>query len=115
MSEEITQADTLATPEEHAAATGNVLELKSRRTIGGASLGSTYKPAHAAAAQLHGWEAHKAATVEPFKLTREAYVAALAAAMSGEDPHEDALSPYAPQRLPAPDTKQIPARRKVRR
>ena len=113
MNEETPQVETPVTPEEHAEATGNVKMLKSRRSINGVSIGKTYSAGHAAAAQLHGWEAHKAATVEPFKLTREAYELAIVAALEGSEPYKDALSQFAPKRLPAPESKPAPAHRKA--
>lgn len=106
----------VATPEEHAAATDNVKELRGARTINGkATIGRTLSAAHMAAAQLHGWEAHKAATVEPFQLTREDYAAALKVAQEGGSPHAPALSPYAPQYQPASAAKPVAAFRKGRR
>jgi pyruvate dehydrogenase E2 component (dihydrolipoamide acetyltransferase) len=71
-----------------------------------------FSPQHAAADQLHGWSAHKQHTADELVITRKAYEAALAAALTpvaptDEDgkptgapkyrPHAAALSPFCPR------------------
>lgn len=71
-----------------------------------------FSPAHSAAAQLHGWSAHKLHTADELAITREAYEHALSAALSpvravdadGKPtgapkyrPHAAALSPFSPR------------------
>lgn len=69
--------DKLLTPEEHARNAGNLAGGGQAPTFGEERQRYTWQ--HEAAAQLHGWEAHKLATVEPLKITRAAYDAALKA------------------------------------
>lgn len=109
-------APELATPDEHAEATGNILQLKPRRVINGKfTISATPTAAHMAAAQLHGWVSHQAATVTPFTLTREDYVAALTAAQEGAAPHAPAVSPFAPNYDPVSAREPVAAARKARR
>lgn len=105
----------LASPEAHARATGNVIALRNRRTINGVGASETFTVKHQAAAQLHGWNAHKQATVVEFTLMRADYLAALEAAEKGEAPHADALSEYAPKTQPAEPVRIPAATRKARR
>lgn len=97
MSNETLGVATVATPEEHAQATGNTMATKGRRTINGSSGAVAFSVAHMAAAQLHGWNAHAAATTEPFTLTRDAYEAALKCALEGKDAHTEACSRFVPK------------------
>ncbi len=121
----------LATPEEHAKATGNLAPKPQTETA--KTFGRKDKPQivrlswqHEAAAQLHGWRAHSSHSAEPLLITRAAYLAALKAsaepfcaktcpktgvvkdgpsarARHGHyEPHVPAMSPYAP-RVPAPE------------
>jgi len=99
-----------ATPEEHARETGNVLKLRSRRTINGVTLGETFTAGHMAAAQMHGWAAHKLATTDPMKLSQDDYLAAIEAALLGGEAHAPANSQFVPQMSAAPAVK-----RKARR
>lgn len=77
----------IRTPEAHAAVLG-----EADQSIEGSI---HYSVAHNAAAQMHGWEAHKLATTEAFTLIEGAYQQALQAAMDGSAPFASALSPYA--------------------
>jgi hypothetical protein len=70
--------DKLLTPEEHAQNAGNLVTTAGKAPSFGEER-QRYSWQHEAAAQLHGWEAHKLATVEPLKITRAAYDAALKA------------------------------------
>jgi hypothetical protein len=115
--EEKTQAEAkvvLRTPEEWARATGHVgksspLSLSNRTSKVPQSRGDRFDAQHSAADQLHGWSAHKQHTADKFELSREAYEAALAAALkpvasTDKDgkptgapkyrPHAAALSPF---------------------
>ena len=65
------------TPEDHAVNAGML--VNSTRAPAFGEERQRYSWQHEAAAQLHGWEAHKLATVEPLTITREAYDAALKA------------------------------------
>lgn len=94
---EVKAVPALATPEAHAEATNNLLQLKSRRTINGASHGSAFSLKHAAAAQLHGWNAHKQATTEELLISEADYLAALEVAAVGGEPHAPAVSQFAPK------------------
>ena len=98
----------LRTPEQWAAELGHVGAQPKRgktalRIPSGRSTPRSFGDwQHEAAAQLHGWRAHKDATVEPFLLSRAAYEAALKAASgpgkSGRyEPHRPACSPYLPE------------------
>jgi len=108
-------ADERLTPESHARETGNVIRLRNHRTINGVGMTETFTVAHRAAAQVHGWEAHKQATTSELLLSRSDYLAALKAAADGAVPHQAALSEFAPKTQPA-ETKKIPAaQRKARR
>jgi len=92
-----------ATPEEHARDTGNVRDYQESFKLNGSpGIKPAYTWQHAAAAQLHGWNAHKLHSAEPFTLTREAYSAALDAGATADErghytPHPGALSPFAPK------------------
>lgn len=103
------------TPDAHARETDNIIRLRAHRTINGSGLTETFTVAHRAAAQVHGWEAHKQATTTELLLSRADYLAALQAAADGGEPHQAALSEYAPKTQPA-EPKKIPAaQRKARR
>lgn len=89
---------------ELAEATKNAYAYRPFATMGGSSENATgYTPAHAAAAQLHGWNAHSSHTADPLTLTLSDYKAALKAgseAPKGKqtyEPHEAACSPYRPK------------------
>lgn len=100
MSEEAPEVEAvpaLATPEAHATATNNLLQLKGRRTVNGAHSGTAFSAKHAAAAQLHGWNAHKQATTEELLISEADYLAALEVAHVGGEAHAPALSPFAPK------------------
>lgn len=104
----------LATPEAHARATGNVIPIKNRRTINGVGLSETFTCEHAAAAQDHGWNAHKLATVAELRMSRADYLAALDATSNGTQ-HGAALSEFAPKTQQAEPAKLPAATRKARR
>jgi hypothetical protein len=78
----------IRTPEAHAAVLGEAVIDPHTNEI-------EYSAAHNAAAQMHGWEAHKIATTEAFTLQEGYYQAALVAALAGDVPYTSALSPYA--------------------
>jgi len=107
---EVEAVSALATPEAHAEATNNLLQLKSRRTVNGASHGSAFSVNHAAAAQLHGWNAHKQATTGELLISEADYLAALEVAAVGGDAHAPALSPYAPK-LEAEEPRKVTPRK----
>jgi hypothetical protein len=104
----------LLTPEAHARETGNVIPLKNRRTINGVGLTEAFTVEHQAAAQMHGWNAHKQATVTELLMSRAVYLAALEATANGLR-HEAAVSEFAPKDQPAAERKPTAAQRKVRR
>lgn len=88
-------SDGLATPEEHAAATGQF--FKRPAFTGGQTQGA--KPEYRAAAVLHGWTTHSLHTAEKLLITREAFDAALEAAQTADErgnytPHRAACSPH---------------------
>lgn len=91
------------TPEEHAANAGMLVDSKRAPAFGEERQRFSWQ--HEAAAQLHGWEAHKLATVEPLKITREAYDAALKAAEGPvarvRDEHGQLSEPLAPEAVKA--------------
>lgn len=102
-------ADGLATPEEHAAATGNVSTVKPfvSRLNGKSTARKAFSWQHNAAAALHGWAAHAHHEGQPIRLSREAYLAALKAAeapvpisasskVTDYVPHAAALSKHCP-------------------
>ncbi len=76
----------LATPEEHAIATGNGgVAHRWEITVSGASAGRRGRVArcswqHEAASQLHGWREHALHTADPLLFPRADYLAALKAA-----------------------------------
>jgi hypothetical protein len=105
---------TLLTPEAHARETENVIRLRARRSIVGFESTETFTCAHQAAAQMHGWNAHKQATTAELLISRSDYLAALEAVAAGVA-HEAALSPYAPKTQSAEPKKLVAAQRKVRR
>jgi hypothetical protein len=104
----------LNTPEELAALTGNVQSVREGMRLGGRAGGQRqlFSWQHEAASQLHGWKQHEHDAGEPFRLSREAYEAALKAASEPTQvaitrdgtptnvleyaPHRHALSPHAP-------------------
>jgi len=107
----------LATPHEHAVATGNTVTLRETIRLRGGVPGERtgYSAAHAAAARLHGWQAHEYHANEPIRITREAYLAALEAASKPDDqgvywPHAEALSPHAPAGTPDPAKRPKPTK-----
>jgi hypothetical protein len=95
------------TPEQWAKKLGHVAK-GSGLVINGKARPARYDIAHAAAAQLHGWELHKMQTTEPLLLTQVQYAEALIAAEkpSARDskgrahyaPCPTALSPFARKR-----------------
>lgn len=85
------------TPEQLAEVSGETYRLRANVSVGQPCIGGVgYSPAHLAAAQLHGWTAHRMATSEAFTLTLEDYRAALAAVDTFQ-PHAPACSPYLPK------------------
>jgi hypothetical protein len=80
------KAEALATPEQHAIATGNARRYMPAVAFGGAgespmpreTLG--FSAEHAAAAALHGWALHEHQEGEPIKISADAYAEALKAA-----------------------------------
>jgi hypothetical protein len=101
-------ADGLATPIDHARATGNVTRraVDPRRTfvvsLGGSRVPSeTLSWQHRTAETLHGWRDHEYHAGAPIRITRQAYLAALDAITAPDKlgiytPHAAALSPHAP-------------------
>lgn len=94
----------LQTPEEHARALGHAQDVQEPFRMGGGRPGmkQSFSWKHGAAAQLHGWNAHKLHSAEPFKISRADYEAALDAATDADGdgeytPHPAALSEYAPK------------------
>lgn len=84
----------LLTPEQCAEVCGQTYRLRANVSVGQPSVGGVgYSPVHLAAAQLHGWAAHRMATTEPFLLTVDDYRAALAAVDSFQA-HAPACSHY---------------------
>lgn len=102
---EAPKAAEIYTPEELAKLTGNVKALPEEARIGGApGVTQLFSWQHAAAAQLHGWNAHALHTADPFKLARSDYEKALEAACAPDETgryraHARALSPYVPKEL----------------
>jgi len=110
---EATPARTHFTPDELAVLTGNVAEAKGPIAFGEGARPKkqpAYSWQHAAAAQLHGWNAHEHHAGSPIQLSRADYEAALAAASAPVatlmpngltrtvyEPHKPALSPHAPK------------------
>jgi hypothetical protein len=79
---ESAKAQNAATPAQHAIATGNVEDVAESVRVGGRpDRKPAYSMAHKCADRLHGWALHEYHEAEPIKITREAYEAALKAAM----------------------------------
>lgn len=90
----VTEAE-LRTPEECAQLTGNTYPLRAAARLHLATSETVgYSAIHHAAAQLHGWNAHRQATSKPFMLTISYYRAALKAVATMTQ-HPGALSEFA--------------------
>ena len=88
-------------PSELAVATGNTFALRPNITFDGTQPAFAFSAKHSAADQLHGWSHHSLHDAKPFKLTLDAYTAALKATDEHDEkgklhPVSAACSKYAP-------------------